>query len=121
MLQTKPPIVIQEARPNLQKHKNQSEEGETSLPQKENNQTENVPINTPIIEQPSISIRPPFPKRMKIDGVEKQITLSYYNMLDELRNVCIKIPLLQGIKEIPIFLKTIKELSTQRSGRKKKT
>ena len=61
-LQRKPLVVIQEERTNIQKDKNQSEEGETSHPQKENNQIENVPINTPIIEQPSVSIRPPFPK-----------------------------------------------------------
>lgn len=84
VLQRKPHVVIQEARPNLQKHKNKFEEGETSLPQKENNQTENVPINTPIIEQPSVSVRPPLPERLKIDeGVEKKITLPNYNMLDE--------------------------------------
>lgn len=41
-------------------------------------------------------------------------------MMDELRNVCIKIPLLQVIKEIEIFAKKIKELSTQRSGRRTK-
>lgn len=41
---------------------------------------------------------------MKIDeGVEKQITLPDYNIMNELRNVCIKIPLLKAIKEIPIF------------------
>ena len=39
VLQRKPPVVIQETRPNLQKHKNQSEEGETSLLQKENKHT----------------------------------------------------------------------------------
>lgn len=58
---------------------------------------------------------------VEIDGgVEKQITLPNYNMLDELRNICIKIPLLQSRKEIPIFAKTIKELGTQILGRKKK-
>lgn len=78
MLPRKPPIVIQETRSNLQKHKNQPEEGETSLPQKEIKQTEDVPINTPIIEQPSVSTRPPFPKWLKIDeGVEKQIILPH--------------------------------------------
>jgi len=41
-------------------------------------------------------------------------------MMDELRNVCIKTPLLQSIKEIPIFSKAIKELSTQRLGRRRK-
>ena len=40
--------------------------------------------------------------------------------MDELRNVYIKIPLLQAIKLIPIFAKAIKELSTQRSGGKRK-
>ena len=107
--------------PIFKKHKNQSEEGETSLPQKENKQTKEIPIDTPIIEQPLILIKPPFPERLKIDeGVEKQIVLPDYNMMDELRNVCIRIPLLQAIKEIPIFAKTIKELSTQRLGRKRK-
>lgn len=33
--------------------------------------------------------------------------------MDELKNICIRIPLLLAIKEIPIFAKTIKELSTQ--------
>ena len=50
--------------------------------------------------------------------MEKQIWLPDYNFLDELKNVCIKIPLLQAIKEIPILAKTIKELSLKRPGRK---
>jgi len=67
VLPRKPLVVIQETRSDLQKNKNQSEEGETSLPQKENKQIEEVSINTPIIEQPSVSIRAPFPKWLKID------------------------------------------------------
>jgi len=50
--------------------------------------------------------------------VEKQILLPDYDFLDELKNVCIKIPLLQAIREIPILSKTIKELSLKRPGRK---
>jgi len=58
---------------------------------------------------------------LKIDGgVEKKIVLPDYNMMDELKNVCIKIHLLQEIKEISIFAKTIKELSTERSGEEEK-
>ena len=74
------------------------------------------------MEQPSVSVsKSPFPERLKIDeGVEKQILLSDYDMLDELKNVYIKIPLLQAIKEIPIFAKTIRELSIKRPGRKRK-
>lgn len=33
-------------------------------------------------------------------------------------NICIKIPLLQAIKKIQIFSKTIKELCIRKSGRK---
>ena len=46
--------------------------------------------------------------------------LTNYDFLDELKNVCIKIPLLQAIKEIPILAKTIKELSTKKPRRKTK-
>jgi len=58
---------------------------------------------------------------LKIDkGVEKQIVLPDCNMIDELKKVCIKNPLLQDIKEIPIFAKTIRELSIKKLGRKRK-
>ena len=50
--------------------------------------------------------------------MEKQILLPDYDFLDELKNVCIKIPLLQAIREIPILAKTIKELSLKIPGRK---
>eukprot|EP00253_Pinus_taeda_P007596 PITA_07596 len=74
---------------------------------------------TPIVEQPASSSTPPFPERLQIDkGVEKQILFPDDDFLDELKNVCIKIPLLQAIKEIPILAKTIKELSLKRPGRK---
>lgn len=40
---------------------------------------------------------------------------------DELKNVCIKIPLLQATKEIPIFAKAIRELSIKnQEGKEKK-
>jgi len=58
---------------------------------------------------------------LKIDkGVEKQSVLPDYDMIYELKNVCIKIPLLQAIKEILIFAKLIKELRIKRPGRKRK-
>ena len=61
---------------------------------------------TPIVEKPASLSTPPFPERLQIDkGVEKQILLPDYDFLDELKNVCIKIPLLQAIREIPILEK----------------
>eukprot|EP00253_Pinus_taeda_P004646 PITA_04646 len=74
---------------------------------------------TPIVEQPTSSSTPPFPERLQIyKGVEKQILLPNYDFLDELKNGCIKIPLLQAIRENPILEKAIKELSLKRPGRK---
>lgn len=69
--------------------------------------------STPIIEQQPISTStPPFPKRLQVDRwVEKHIMLSNYDFRDELKNVCIKIPLLQANNEIPILAKVIKGLS----------
>ena len=76
---------------------------------------------TPIIEQPTSTSTPPFPKRLQIDrGIEKQIMLHNYDFLNELKNVCIKIPLLQAITEIPILAKIIKELNIKKPGRKAK-
>lgn len=74
------------------------------------------------MEQPSIFVsKPPFLERLKIDeGVEKQILLPDYDILDELKNVFIKYPLLQAIKKIPIFSKTIRDLSIERLERKRK-
>jgi hypothetical protein len=39
---------------------------------------------------------------------------------DELRNVCIKLTLLQAIKHIPIYEKIIRDIFLKKPGRKKK-
>jgi len=76
---------------------------------------------TLIIEQPASTSTPPFPERLQINrGVEKHILLPNYDFIDELKNVCIKIPLHQAIREIPILAKKIKELSIKRPWRKSK-
>jgi len=52
--------------------------------------------------------------------VKKTTTPLEYDLEFELRNVCIKTPLLQVIKEIPIYTKIIKDLCIKKPGRKKK-
>jgi hypothetical protein len=37
-----------------------------------------------------------------------------------LKNICVNIPLLQAIKDIPIYNKVVKELCIKKSGRKQK-
>ena len=43
-----------------------------------------------------------------------------FDFENELRNVCIQIPLLQAIKDVPIYSKMIKELCLKKIGRKQK-
>lgn len=48
------------------------------------------------------------------------MNLPEFDILDELKNSYVKIPLLKAIKEIPIYAKTIKELCIKKTGKKKK-
>jgi hypothetical protein len=48
------------------------------------------------------------------------ISLPEFDVLDELRNVCVKIPLLQAIKDIPIYTKEIRELCSKKINKIRK-
>jgi hypothetical protein len=48
------------------------------------------------------------------------ISLPEFDVLDELKNVYVKIPLLQAIKDIPIYTKEIKELCSKKINKIKK-
>ena len=61
---------------------------------------------------------PPFPERLVKE--KNSISLPEFDVLYELTNVCVKIPLLQAIKDIPIYTKEIKELCLNKTGRQKK-
>ena len=53
--------------------------------------------------------------------IPKLIAYLDFDLLGELKNLCIKIPLLQVIQDIPIYAKTIKELCVRKPVRKVKT
>lgn len=61
---------------------------------------------------------PPFPERLTIP---KLVVYPDFDLIGELKNICIKIPLLQAIQDIPIYDKTIKELCVKKPVRKEKT
>ena len=46
---------------------------------------------------------PPFLERLVKEKIS--ISLPKFDVLDELTNVCVKFPLLQAIKDIPIYTK----------------
>ena len=71
--------------------------------------TEKLPIDNQIKKSKTLNTQtPPFPERLVKEKLP--ISLPEFDVLDELKNVCVKIPLLQAIKDISIYTKAIKEL-----------
>jgi hypothetical protein len=60
---------------------------------------------------------PPYPNRLVI---VKPTTRPKFDILNELKNICVNIPLLQSVKDIPIYSKVVKELCIKKPGRKQK-
>jgi hypothetical protein len=58
---------------------------------------------------------PPYPERL---NQEKPFTQPEFDFLGELKNVCVKIPLFQAIKDVPIYSKVVRELCLRKPGRK---
>jgi hypothetical protein len=78
------------------------------IEQEENPSTDKLPLDNQIQKGESSNIQtPPFPERLVKEKIP--ISLPEFDVLDELRNVCVKIPFLQAIKDIPIYKKAIKE------------
>jgi hypothetical protein len=81
--------------------------------------TEKIPIDNQIQKGKMLNIQaPPFPERLVKEKLP--ISLPEFDVLDELRNVCVKIPLLQAIKDIPIYTKEIKELCSNKINKIRK-
>ena len=57
-------------------------------------------------EESNLKVNPPFPERL---AQPPQPTLEETELLGELENLCVKIPLLQVIKDVPIYNKLIKD------------
>jgi hypothetical protein len=75
------------------------------------NQEPKIPQNNPSQSREA----PPYPDILVI---EKPTTQPKFDILNELKNICVKIPLLQVIEEIPIYNKVVKELCIKKLGRK---
>ena len=76
----------------------------------------NIPVYTHPQQEPIQEQRiPPFSKWL---AIEKPVVRPEYDIMNELNNICVKIPLLQDINDIPIYIKVIKELCIKRQGKK---
>ncbi|XP_057820992.2 uncharacterized protein LOC131033736 [Cryptomeria japonica] len=64
-----------------------------------------IEINEELEEEPEKE--PPFPNQFLSKPVQKEIIQTEFDLINELRNVNMKIPLLQAIKDIPVYNKTV--------------
>ena len=87
---------------------------EETLVQSEDN---SPPISPRISPQVEKKKPPPYPEGLIIN---KLVPQSKFDLLGELQNVCVNIPLFQDIKDIPIYSKVGRELCLKKLGRKRK-
>ena len=50
--------------------------------------------------------------------IPKVVGQPQFNLLGELKNIYFKIPLLQALKDVPIYARTVRDLCTRKPGRK---
>ena len=60
---------------------------------------------------------PPFPERLVLTKMPE--TLAFI-LLGELQNLYVKIPLLQALRDVPIYARTMKDICVKKPGRKTK-
>ena len=94
-LQKESPIILEEQTENEKYPKKLN----TEKSQLENNSQKGKTL---------VTYTPPFPERLVKE--KPSISLPDFDVLNELTNVYVKIPLLQAIKDIPIYTKAVKEL-----------
>jgi hypothetical protein len=59
----------------------------------------------------------PFPERL---ALTKTPELPAFNLLGELQNLYVKIPLLQALRDVPIYARTMRDICVKKPGRKTK-
>lgn len=82
---------------------------------------EHMSITDTVSKEPVLQSqdKPPFPQRLQ-STASKSLEEPTFDILDQLKNVQIQIPLFQAIKDVPIYGKFIKEAYLKKPGRKKK-
>eukprot|EP00253_Pinus_taeda_P020212 PITA_20212 len=60
---------------------------------------------------------PPFPERL---ALTKTFEPPAFNLLGEMQNLYVKIPLLQALRDVPIYARTVRDIFIKKPGRKAK-
>jgi len=82
--------------------------------------SETEPIETVAKQQDTDKITTSSSLLPEILSIVKPTTYTNCDLIGELKNLCIKILLLQAIRDVPIYAKRIKELCGKNPGRKPK-
>ena len=77
------------------------------------------PINDTILAQAQLVVEPPFPEKL-IQSKLVQTEEQPFDIVDQLKNMHVQIPLFQAIKDVPIYGKAIREICFKKYRRKKK-
>jgi hypothetical protein len=109
--QSNPAVIIQE------ENDNHSEEENTQTTPVEEEASPPIPITSQSVQVPQQINLPSYPEILLVKKLDPPLDR---DIEDELRNVCIKISLLQAIKDIPIYAKIIRDICIKNLGRKKK-
>jgi hypothetical protein len=63
------------------------------------------------------TVEPPFPECL---ALTKTLDPPAFNLLGELQNLYVKIPLLQALRDVPIYARTMRDICVKKPGRKTK-
>ena len=75
-----------------------------------------IPVHTHPQQEPTQEQK--IPLFLEWLAIEKPMIRPEYHILNELKNICVKIPLLQAIKDIPIYSMVINESCIKHPGKK---
>ena len=111
---TPPAVIIHEETGEENAEKEITEEEEMQIASEN---TQALGTHSQSSTHPHMNNNPPYPERLLI---EKPVVHPQFDLENELKNVCIKIPLLHAIKDVPIYSKLVRELCLKKPGRKQK-
>ena len=77
------------------------------------------PTNITSSAQTQLAIEPPFLQKL-IQSIPMQIEEQSFDIINQLKNMHIQIPLFQAIKDVHIYGKSIREACLKKPGRKKR-
>jgi hypothetical protein len=91
---------------------------DVTSPDKEETQEHDVPEKVQSSSHNAAeTTTPPFPEHL---ALTKKLEPPAFNILGELQNLYVKIPLLQALRDVPIYARTMRDICIKKPGRKTK-